>query len=879
MNEHFRISSFACMLGISLALSSHASAAPTLTAIGNRYFVAPINGSSAPVNTEQRWNFKGGDEGSAFTDYTGRTLFLFGDSFGYEGNPFDNEGPDADWRSNLLGRSEDRDPTNGLSLTSFAVDGANHAKQFIARRSGEGSPIPTSGVAVGASLYVEYQRINCLECSSVFGAGIARSDDDGQTWTQTTMWGATSNFVQGALTPPLNGKIYYLATPAGRRGCVRLASVDTGHIQSLSSWTYWTGSKWSAPGTSHESEATCVVSADNNDIGELSVAWNDYLQKWLMLYFTAPGGHVRVEARTSADLKSWSAAVPVQTPVADGWGLGAYAPMLIPSLSSGRDIYFGVSQATTYTMFLVHATLNPGSTSWGPFNVPGHIEAENFETNHDTTATNDTGLTWYRNTNAELVWSGKEGMSIAEAAGEYQKYLVNVTSSGLYRARVKYSARSGCQLQIDAPGTGGAVYVPFTQLNGTGTDDDFETWEPQEAFSLNPGQQYIELYVLSGSCNISYFEIYPDWGTNDYHLFTYPLQIREFSDTPLWIPFSSTANCTVPNTFGTDSSRIANSLFADSFFYQYYYEGNVSCALPVFNGIYSVRMKWQEPSKTAAGQRQMFVDLENSAWLSNYDIFKRTEAAHVARDEIREISVRDGVLNIDISGRSAAVVSALEVMNADPDTYTHPVPGHIEAEDFTPYGAQGSAYSDGNPDNFGGMYRGGGVDIFATQGGGYQVGLTGNGEWMKYDLDVTANGTYKIRVHYAGGACRLRIEAPGGKAVYVPATSIPGTADSNTFTTWEPANTFSLTKGRMQMSLFFSTGGCDIDWFDIYPINCTSTVCCATTCKNAAGDYQCGGTGCSAFSGGSDRCCTQTIAAANYSCGGDPLTNAPCVLP
>lgn len=58
--------------------------------------------------------------------------------------------------------------------------------------------------------------------------------------------------------------------------------------------------------------------------------------------------------------------------------------------------------------------------------------------------------------------------------------------------------------------------------------------------------------------------------------------------------------------------------------------------------------------------------------------------------------------------------------------------------------------------------------------------------------------------------------------------------------------------------------------------NCVSGVCCATTCKNAQGQMQCGGTGCSGFSGGAANCCAGTIQASGKYCDGDPM-RAPCI--
>src|SRR5262245_7554331 len=93
----------------SVAMSQEARATVTLSAVGNVYAVAQGAGSEAPVSTEQRWNLSGMDEGSAFSDYTCTNVLLYGDSYGYDGNPFLDGmpvgSPNSDWRHSVFARS------------------------------------------------------------------------------------------------------------------------------------------------------------------------------------------------------------------------------------------------------------------------------------------------------------------------------------------------------------------------------------------------------------------------------------------------------------------------------------------------------------------------------------------------------------------------------------------------------------------------------------------------------------------------------------------------------------------------------------------------------------------------------------------------------
>jgi hypothetical protein len=92
------------------------------------------------------------------------------------------------------------------------------------------------------------------------------------------------------------------------------------------------------------------------------------------------------------------------------------------------------------------------------------------------------------------------------------------------------------------------------------------------------------------------------------------------------------------------------------------------------------------------------------------------------------------------------------------------LPGTIEAEDFDT-GGEGVSYHDTSLDNQGGSYRPAErVDIENCTEGGFNVGWTQPGEWMKYTVDVTPAGDYRITSRVArgtGGTGRFHIEIDG----------------------------------------------------------------------------------------------------------------------
>ncbi|MEW6158758.1 MAG: DUF4185 domain-containing protein, partial [Verrucomicrobiota bacterium] len=429
----------------------------TLSSVGNVYHVSQITGPSANSATEELWALSGTDIGTMFKDFSGAVFLAFGDSYGY----FDGVAAGGnDWRYNLLAKSIDALPSNGLEFLAMTCDTPNHAKTIIPKDANDFTIIPNGGISIGDKLYIHYQRI--LQWGpgpgqwSANGSGIALSVDHGQTWTKTSMWNGQSGFVQAALYRS-GGYVYFFGIPAGRFGGVKLARVTEANILNLNSYRYWTGSTWS----SNQSSAATLVAAP---VGELSVAYNSFLGRYIMLYLNENSDSIQI--RTASALTGpWSAPIDV---LFSGSLPGFYAPMLHPNFSSGQDIYFALSSWEPYNVYLMHATLNPGSTSWGPFDLPGRVEAENFREGgegtgyHDTTSGNTGG--WYRSEGVDILWNNNEDAHQVGwiETGEWLSYKVNVTQTGAYKLRLKYaSGGSGCTVQVDAPG-GNPVYVPAT---------------------------------------------------------------------------------------------------------------------------------------------------------------------------------------------------------------------------------------------------------------------------------------------------------------------------------------------------------------------------------------------------------------------------------
>ncbi|MDF7807747.1 lamin tail domain-containing protein [Pontiellaceae bacterium B12219] len=139
------------------------------------------------------------------------------------------------------------------------------------------------------------------------------------------------------------------------------------------------------------------------------------------------------------------------------------------------------------------------------------------------------------------------------------------------------------------------------------------------------------------------------------------------------------------------------------------------------------------------------------------------------------------------------------------------VPGTIEAEDYD-LGSSGIAYSDSEADNRGDEYRTSeGVDIEECDEGGYNVGWTEAGEWLKYTVNVASAGDYALTTRVARndeGTAAFRIEIDG-----IDATGSILVENTGGWQSWVDATVnIGLTNGEQVVTLVIESGGLNINY-------------------------------------------------------------------
>jgi len=346
-----------------------AAATPTTSVVGW------VDGPASPNNTLPRFGISGADLGILWdngqTGTNDQVLIAFGDTFG------DCSVAGQQWRSNTMFRSGDRNLSSGISVpdpmfgniyagSPVTAAAPNFSKQIIDSLnlvSTEVTIIPTAAISVGSTQYINFMSIKKWgspgHWTTNFSA-IATSTDNGENWTanKSTVrpssffdvpgigfkWG-DQYFQQGAYVQN-GGYVYSFGTPSGRSGSAFLSRVAPNSLLDLSQYDYWGRKGWV------HGDPSAAVEVIKAPVSEMSVQWNNYLQKYLVLY---TNGSNNVVMRTATDPQGpWSTEQTLVTSTQIPGGI--YAPFIHP-WSSGQDLYFDLSLWSAYAVMLMHTML------------------------------------------------------------------------------------------------------------------------------------------------------------------------------------------------------------------------------------------------------------------------------------------------------------------------------------------------------------------------------------------------------------------------------------------------------------------------------------------------------------------------------------------
>ncbi|MCF2136686.1 MAG: DUF4185 domain-containing protein [Candidatus Thorarchaeota archaeon] len=332
----------------------------------NATVVSQLTGQDA-LNNTQTVDVNGTDLGIVF-DHQGMLYYMFGDTFGC------GTGFALNWRSNTLAYSTDTDPSDGIMLKGWIIQPrSTYAKELIGslkQDNVEMTSIPTAVYSDNHTIYVYYMSVK--HWSSTGGmwtcnnASIAYSTDNGQNFVKAgnISWPGDSNFVQfgvaqGAPSDQLISSgdyIYLLATGSGRFKGAYLMRAPRNALLNQLGYSYFAGLN-SSGGPTWTSDMTQAQLVLQKPVGELSVMWNSYLNKWTVWYTNNVA--FAITLRTADNLWGpWSDPVIV----ADAKTYpGLYGSYVHPSLveKSGSVVYFIMSRWSVYNTFVMRVDLSP----------------------------------------------------------------------------------------------------------------------------------------------------------------------------------------------------------------------------------------------------------------------------------------------------------------------------------------------------------------------------------------------------------------------------------------------------------------------------------------------------------------------------------------
>jgi len=315
-----------------------------------------------------------------FNGDNGLTQLAFGDTFSAVNMS-------GDWRSNVLLLSSDTELYDGLDLvnTGYAYQFIPAARNQVFFIGSEVTNIPSAAVYANGQNYVNYFSVKSwdtpgrwttnysaismynpatdkweLQPSTVRSAGWFRSSTSYVAGSQNFQQAAYVLQPESKVAPGGTRYVYAFGTPAGRAGSAFLSRVPEGAITDLKQYEYWDGSSWvpdkpavAAPiiGDSPNSAGLFgfVLDIANNpnffggwlagltgaktggNVSEMSVQYNDYLDKYVVMYGNGANNVILRTADTPEG--PWSDPVTVATSFQYP---GLYAPMIHPLSGTGE---------------------------------------------------------------------------------------------------------------------------------------------------------------------------------------------------------------------------------------------------------------------------------------------------------------------------------------------------------------------------------------------------------------------------------------------------------------------------------------------------------------------------------------------------------------
>lgn len=447
-----------------------------------------------------------------------------------------------------------------------------------------------------------------------------------------------------------------------------------------------------------------------------------------------------------------------------------YAIDYVPENSGRYDVKAVVvaTDGSQYERYSGFNAFNPRVPFKGEIELPGTLEAENFDSGAESIAYHDSdnkdeGGTNYRNDcpGVDIVTGNGSYALGYTSSGEWLEYTINVKEAGVYSYEASVSSgvtNSSFNLELStAEGQvklTNNIAVPCVQSNNW---DNYRVVHGRLLVPLEAGTQILRINITGSSCNIDKI-------------------VFNHIDVDENIDISLTAN---------PDPAIVNE---------------------------STMLKVTASSPTS--------DIANVKIYVN-DVLTKTLTAEPF--EYSRTFTTKGITNIsaiatDAQGRQSKIASLPLMVNNKRQAYKGIIalPGTIQAEDFDKGGEDFTFHDSDTQDEGGANYRNDneGVDII-TCNSGYGIGYTAQNEWLEYTVNVTKPGKYLydavVSSGLSGSGFSINL-SKNGTLTNLCRVSVPQTGNSS----WDTYRTVSGTVGDLeageQVIRFTITGAyCNID--------------------------------------------------------------------
>jgi hypothetical protein len=235
--------------------------------------------------TRTRFGITGSDLGVPFT-HNGVTYVVFGDTLG---GVFGDRDP--------IAFTADADPEDGLLLTFHTNNPTTWRPITIPGISQGAFEVPLDGVSVSNRMYLYHSTDN--SASVTMGRSVvAVSTNDGRNF-ELLYTLSTGHFINVSVNklnvrdwpgfPQTEGEgLALFGSGSYRASDVRLAFQPANAIEDVSSLQYFTGLDAAGNPLWSVNEMDAIALFDQPCVGELSVAWNKFIRRWVMLYNCDP---------------------------------------------------------------------------------------------------------------------------------------------------------------------------------------------------------------------------------------------------------------------------------------------------------------------------------------------------------------------------------------------------------------------------------------------------------------------------------------------------------------------------------------------------------------------------------------------------------------